>query len=809
MVGNSALSSSTDSPSDSQTNTKRRGANFLQKLHIRELRGSFQTHQYGPKLKLFQDVPARLKFPLNELVPPAVLNDGHVFLGFSKDGQYVLSYTSQMEVDLPFTLPAYAYKLYYWRFIPHEMLNKVSEIRLFRGFEIASELLISVCQWPSDNSKIVIHGFSPLGDQEYRAPQNPCYLTIAAVPPIYPCEDCETSYNNFHPDDDDEEWDAQKSMCLFHGFMIHVQYHLVPPFPQFNPKVSLKRDGRVVLNTGDSLIALSITTEVKNNIASQTNCSEPFAGCTCSGSLCGCVKQRLSSPGCTVVTPTSYETSDSDSGSVYSPQNSASNFSNLLESGNICWEQFIDSPKCLTSCKTGSIHAEEPSSTPISSIGSDGLKFSSDPGLSLSASGDTASSTSSATVFELFASPGRRSRHKFYSSKLEFKDEDKCELLNEGNKCDVGNDILTLNDREFPDASEVHDRCTETCTSHARPCKHSSINLRGLPDGGLLSYSRAQCDDVNWIVNSQNLKSGYMESMKENLSPALETWSHQGKNMDSNTKRITEIALSPPPLPRCTSPENGTAASQTILNCITCASRVFVPHVDANVSNENEEEDLGNSAYQNSLSFEVYWPSATRLVPCPTSLLQEVTGPVLVVKQAAFDVEPYLHEMAQRLCSEAGQKYQAFTDYDIQIVDVSADTDDVLALVVMLVQATPKNKGLSKCQRNFSGITRKQYEAGFKFLWNIQTGKYSVVDTEDLREIGILGGNALIFPHLWNPGRKKCILLQEKLLPPCAPMQEVLVLSNEPVFTGISLQEFSPSSGDVAIVKNKRSGQMC
>lgn len=47
------------------------------------------------------------------------------------------------------------------------------------------------------------------------------------------------------------------------------------------------------------------------------------------------------------------------------------------------------------------------------------------------------------------------------------------------------------------------------------------------------------------------------------------------------------------------------------------------------------------------------------------------TGPVLAVKQTAFDVEPYLHEIAQRLCSEAGQKYQAFTDYDIQIVDVS------------------------------------------------------------------------------------------------------------------------------------------
>ena len=49
--------------------------------------------------------------------------------------------------------------------------------------------------------------------------------------------------------------------CLTHAFTIHTKYELAPPYPQFSPKVFLKLDGVVILNTGDSLIAISVDIE--------------------------------------------------------------------------------------------------------------------------------------------------------------------------------------------------------------------------------------------------------------------------------------------------------------------------------------------------------------------------------------------------------------------------------------------------------------------------------------------------------------------------------------------------------------------
>ena len=37
--------------------------------------------------------------------------------------------------------------------------------------------------------------------------------------------------------------------CLQHGVTVHTQFDLVSPFPRFEPKVSLKRDNCVVVNT--------------------------------------------------------------------------------------------------------------------------------------------------------------------------------------------------------------------------------------------------------------------------------------------------------------------------------------------------------------------------------------------------------------------------------------------------------------------------------------------------------------------------------------------------------------------------------
>jgi hypothetical protein len=50
-----------------------------------------------------------------------------VFLGFTKCGQFVVSYSCQLLVAAEHsTLPVYVYKLQWWRFIPNSPLHMVN-----------------------------------------------------------------------------------------------------------------------------------------------------------------------------------------------------------------------------------------------------------------------------------------------------------------------------------------------------------------------------------------------------------------------------------------------------------------------------------------------------------------------------------------------------------------------------------------------------------------------------------------------------------------------------------------------------------
>jgi hypothetical protein len=46
-------------------------------------------------------------------------------------------------------------------------------------------------------------------------------------------------------------------------------------------------------------------------------------------------------------------------------------------------------------------------------------------------------------------------------------------------------------------------------------------------------------------------------------------------------------------------------------------------------------------------------------------------APCVLVHQRSFDIEQFCHEIAERLCIEAGKKYWFCNDYDVEIVDVS------------------------------------------------------------------------------------------------------------------------------------------
>ncbi|XP_078090910.1 DDB1- and CUL4-associated factor 15-like [Mustelus asterias] len=238
-------------PSWNKRPSGRKKGNVLRSLYRLKITGQF-SH------RMFQNLPPILCVPLKNIVDDDFLLAGHIFLGFTKCGRYVLSYTRDVpEQDID-ELPYYVYYLYWWKFNIHDKLKKVRQVHLFKDQEVYSDLYLTVCEWPSDPSKLIVFGFNirsvndllinmVMSDENDRD----IYITTVATPPFAFCPDCKDMALL--------STDEQNSYCLQHGFMFHTKYQVVYPFPTFQPAFQLKKDGVVLLNTSYSLVACAIS----------------------------------------------------------------------------------------------------------------------------------------------------------------------------------------------------------------------------------------------------------------------------------------------------------------------------------------------------------------------------------------------------------------------------------------------------------------------------------------------------------------------------------------------------------------------
>ncbi|XP_078387474.1 DDB1- and CUL4-associated factor 15 [Cetorhinus maximus] len=238
-------------PSWNKRPSGRKKSNVLRNLYRLKITGQF-SH------RMFQNLPPILCVPLKNIVDDDFLLAGHIFLGFTKCGRYVLSYTRDVpEQDID-ELPYYVYYLYWWKFNIHDKLKKVRQVHLFKDQEVYSDLYLTVCEWPSDPSKLIVFGFNirsvndllinmVMSDENDRD----IYITTVATPPFAFCPDCKDMALL--------STDEQNAYCLQHGFMLHTKYQVVYPFPTFQPAFQLKKDGVVLLNTSYSLVACAIS----------------------------------------------------------------------------------------------------------------------------------------------------------------------------------------------------------------------------------------------------------------------------------------------------------------------------------------------------------------------------------------------------------------------------------------------------------------------------------------------------------------------------------------------------------------------
>jgi len=244
--------------------------NLLNKLHFRQMYGKIQSRgsRGAEEMKVFSRLPGRLAFFIRDAVPMSALAAGHVFLGFSKCGQYLLSYTQTTTEGDQFDLVNfnYYYRLHWWLFLPYAKARKVAEVTLFANQGVYGNLQIQFCQWSGDHSRVVVLGSHSQEGEEGEttggAGFQHCFLTVTAVPSFGNCQDCIRVANSYDADDVAAAWNScVRLSCLKHGVTVHTQFDLVSPYPKFEPKICLKRDNCVVVNTGNFLHSITVDLE--------------------------------------------------------------------------------------------------------------------------------------------------------------------------------------------------------------------------------------------------------------------------------------------------------------------------------------------------------------------------------------------------------------------------------------------------------------------------------------------------------------------------------------------------------------------
>nr|CAD7205824.1 unnamed protein product [Timema douglasi] len=121
-------------------------------------------------------------------------------------------------------------------------------------------------------------------------------------------------------------------------------------------------------------------------------------------------------------------------------------------------------------------------------------------------------------------------------------------------------------------------------------------------------------------------------------------------------------------------------------------------------------------------------------------------------------------------------------------------TPSLSLLVDPQLYSVGANTVMILCRNPVSSLQRKQYQGGCKFVWNIVTGKHSVVEVDPLTEFGSLEDC-----EPWNPARGMAKNFHENL--PQIPMcQSVRFITNQLVLKGVTLEYLSDMENMIGLV---------
>ena len=715
-------------------------SNLLQKLHHRQLYGKIQAVSGQAETKVFSRLPGRLAFFIRDAVPLSALTAGHVFLGFSKCGQFLLSYTQTSTENEQFDLSFnYYYRLHWWLFTPYSKARKVAEVTLFTDQGVYGNLHISFCQWPGDMTRVVVYGYEATESDSADMPEPGgvggslrAYMTVTAVPSLNNCHDCVKVANSYDADDLAAAWNScVRLSCLKHGMTVHTQFDLVAPYPAFEPKISLKRDNTVVVNTGNFLHSITVDLEqltggledsgdISSSFPPQPKVpsypgshSPPLQPISVNIGMAEFTLGGLGSPsGFSPVSLQPTSDSEGEGEGVRTPRQSRTS------SSPRGWpsEERREKASEFAAMLSGS-SAKRIRSSPLKKLCIRDLENSDTFEFVVPSSSKDKKKIMADAAYEMtdesfdVVKPEKLStfrKKRLAEKKYEFTEEDEF-----GEKAPESNfqPLTRLRSRKIAAEKAAEEMSGPDLTQ-----------VMKMEDGGEVMVCVSKGDDDG----AQNeYWSDVMASTTypELLSPGGCIKKDSGSSSTCLSPRVSQ-GMSP----------RGHSAD---IFCTAKFSRCYVEVDDELISviTDVEDDDLGiSTGYHSALPLEVHGSGYTQMQMISNTKAEKLSLPSLRVEQRSLDLEQFCHETATRLCASADKKFWFCHDYDVEVVDLEPGSGDITAVAVVLIQAAILTKSRSQ-QYTMSSLHRMQYQASFKFCWNIDSGHYYIIDSDPLKEI--------------------------------------------------------------------------
>ncbi len=541
--------------------------------------------------------------------------------------------------------------------------------------------------------------------------------------------------------------------CLEHGVTIHTSFDLVPPYPNFEPKISMKRDSCVVINSGNLLHCLHFDLEQKMTVKATTT-SAATSGKSATASSKEDNPQPSTSKGVENNWPFSHWFPRPD---IFSPPHTA--FS--VTSDSDCESDHFVNPGLESRKRPYSFLSRERLEKVAEFVEQlSPNKFR--PGSRIETKKRMADKAYEMTDenFDTEAIQEKLStfrRKRLAEKKYEFKDDEDTITTTSISQLRQNQTTKQPSQQQQPQPSTSATALLNVSTTASNVLRPITCNDQDLAN--LAEEAR--------ICVPELLSPGGMVKKDPNLA---------------SPPRVQSSELQQPPRFHAKFTRRFVELDEEAISVMT----------------EIEDDDLGATmtGYHLALPLECHGTAYQPMAMISNAKAEKINKRCLRVSQHSLDVELLCHDMAQKLCHMADKQYWFCNDYDVEIVDLDPTSGEVICVAVVLVMATVVTKKVNEGEKyEYQSLQRHLYQGGFKFCWNIDTGSYYVIDNYPLKEIT----KEPAAHGVWHPAKSLCANLQ---------MQwgvfnsgtDVRCFTNDSVIRGTSLKTIVDSDHFVAII---------